>query len=366
MCKLLDILKSSHPRTRGLPATTLLLLILLTAGYGTSCNDSKKDSLGQRVRVSLTRPTQPSQLTSLFGPIHYGQEFGLDFRKEDFLIFQSHAIATQSVLSNQTAILGGSLVAHLLIRERGQDFKIFCSQTNLDDFVAVGRNGVNKLEQFFDPNVRVGIDSAGGAGEIILNAMFRAAGIKKRLADIPHTRLIESSGLRTSVFLANDVDATVIHLTQFNQVAHEIPDATIISALFEDVPIFIKEVFAARTSWLKENEDLAAAFCASIIKASRELPKDFDLFVQGVNEFVGEPPNEDLLKEIFNLVGQYDFWPVNGGLSPEAITMMAELAVEGGTLKEMPNPEVVVDRRPLERALELLGGRVDHNRKLGK
>lgn len=364
MRKLLDILKSSQPRTLGLPTTTLLLLALLAAGYGTSCSDNTQNSLGQRVRVSLTRPTQPSQLTSLFGPVYYGHEFGLDFRKEDFLIFQSHAIATQSVLSNQTAILGGSLVAHLLIRERGQDFKIFCSQTNLDDFVAVGRNGVTTLEQFFDPNVRVGIDSAGGAGEIILNAMFQAAGIKKRLADIPHTRLIESSGLRTSVFVANDVDATVIHLTQFNQAAREIPDATIISALFEDVPIFLKEVFTARTSWLEENQELAAAFCASVIKASRELPKDFDLFVQGVNEFVGEPPNEDLLREIFDLLGQYDFWPVNGGLAPEVITMMAELAVDGGTLKEVPNPEVVVDRRPLERALELLGGRVDHNRKL--
>ncbi len=251
------------------------------------------------------------------------------------------------------------MIAHLLILERGQDFKIFCSQTNLDDFVAVGRNGVTRLEQFFDPNVRVGIDSAGGAGEIILNAMFRAAGMEKRLADIPHTRLIESSGLRTSVFVADGVDATVIHLTQFKQAASEIPDATIISALFEDVPIFLKEVFAARTSWLEENQELAAAFCASVIKASRELPKDFDLFVQGVNEFVGEPPSEDLLRELFDLLGQYDFWPVNGGLAPEAITMMAELAVEGGTLNEVPDPESVVDRRPVERALELLGGRVE-------
>ena len=358
MRKLLDMSKSSRPRTPGLLPAALLLLALLAAGGGASCSDGTEEAPGQRVRVSLTRPTQPSQL-AVFGPVHYGHEFGLDFKKEDFLVFQSHAIATQSVLANQTAILGGSLIAHLLIRERGQDFKIFCSQTNLDDFVAVGRNGVTRLEQFFDPNVRVGIDSAGGAGEIILNAMFRAAGMEKRLADIPHTRLIESSGLRTSVFVADGVDATVIHLTQFKQAASEIPGATIISALYEDVPIFLKEVFAARTSWLEENQELAAAFCASVIKASRELPKDFDLFVQGVNELVGEPPSEDLLREIFDLLGQYDFWPVNGGLAPEAITMMAELAVEGGTLNEVPDPEGVVDRRPVERALELLGGRVE-------
>ena len=41
--------------------------------------------------------------------------------------------------------------------------------------------------------------------------------------------------------------------------------------------------------------------------------------------------------------------------------MMAELAVEGGTLNEVPDPEGVVDRRPVERALELLGGRVEEH-----
>ena len=112
---LLDRSKSRRPRTLGLLPAALLLLALLAAGGGASCGDGTEETPGQRVRVSLTRPTQPSQLT-VFGPVHYGHEFGLDFKKEDFLVFQSHAIATQSVLANQTAILGGSLIACWLLR----------------------------------------------------------------------------------------------------------------------------------------------------------------------------------------------------------------------------------------------------------
>jgi NitT/TauT family transport system substrate-binding protein len=150
-----------------------------------------------------------------------------------------------------------------------------------------------------------------------------------------------------------------IHLVQLRQLREQIPDAVAISSLYEDAPLFIKKAYAARTQWLDENQELAGAFCASVLKASRELPEDFDLFVSAVNQFVGEPPNEEVLREIFDIISTYNFWPKNGELDPESILFMAELGQLGGLLKKKPNPEEVVDRRPLKRALELLGGRVE-------
>jgi NitT/TauT family transport system substrate-binding protein len=147
---------------------------------------------------------------------------------------------------------------------------------------------------------------------------------------------------------------TALHLVQLRQLHEQMPDAVAISSLYENVPMFIKKAYAARTQWLDENQELASAFCASVLKASRELPKDFDLFVSAVNQFVGEPPNEDVLKEIFNIISTYEFWPQNGGLDTESILFMAELGRSSGLLKNIPNPEEVIDRRPLKRALELL------------
>ena len=82
------------------------------------------------------------------------------------------------------------------------------------------------------------------------------------------------------------------------------------------------------------------------------------LTVRVGDEFVGEPPDEEVLREIFDLVSEYDFWPTDGGLDPEAIIFMAEMVVTAGVLQEVPDPADVLDPRPIQGALELLGGEV--------
>lgn len=353
MTSLLNKTKARDPvRVARRLATLFIIPVILATGCGERVADSA-------LRVAITSPTQPSYVETIYGPVHYGAEFGLNITADDFRIFDSHATATQTVLAGQADIVGGSFVSHLIIRERGLDFKMFCPFVNMDDFVMAGRNGVTEVEQLFDPDTRVAIDSPGGASGVILNAMLQAAGTGKTIADLPNVRILESSALRSSVFVADGVDATVIHLTQFKQAAEQVSDAVIITTLYKDVPVFIKEAFAAPASWLEENLELAASFCASVLKAARELPRDFDLFVSAVNEFVGVPPSEAMLRETFDLISTYEFWPKNGDLEPEAIIQMAKMAVLSGVLEEVPDPNEVVDRRPMNRALELLGGRVE-------
>lgn len=307
-------------------------------------------------RVALTSPTQPSYVQTVYGPVHYGEEFGLPMTIDDFQYFDSHATATQTVLAGQADIIGGSLVSHFLIREAGEDFKVFCPFVSQDDFVLSGRNGVETIEQLLDPETRVGVDSPGGAGDIILNAILEANGVDATVADLPNAIVLESSGLRTTSWAADQLDATIIHLPQHNQAVEEggITDAVIISALYEDVPVFVKEAYAAPADWLEENLDVATAFCASVLKAARELSADFDLYVEAVNEFVGEPPDEEALEEVWTLISEHDFWSQESGLSPEGITFMGEMAVRAGVLEEVPDAEEVLDTRAMEAALEML------------
>ena len=49
---------------------------------------------------------------------------------------------------------------------------MFCPYVSMDDFVLAGANGVNNAGQLFEPSTRVGIDSPGGAGAIVLNALL--------------------------------------------------------------------------------------------------------------------------------------------------------------------------------------------------
>lgn len=304
--------------------------------------------------VALTAPTQPSYVQTVAGPIDFGADFGLAMTEDDFVTFDSHATATQSVLAGEADFVGGSLTSHLLLAQAGQDFRVFCPMVSQDDFVLVGRNGVTEIEQIMDPEVRVAVDSPGGAGDIILNAMMQANGLDASVSDIPNTTVLESSGLRTNAWAADQIDATIIHLPQYEEALPQTEDGVIITSLYEDVPVFIKNTFAAPGDWLDENLETAAAFCASVLMGARELKGDFELYKVAVDTYVGEAPEEDTLREVFDLIATYDFWSEVSGLDPEAITFMAGIAVDAGVLEEVPDVELVYDPRPTDMALEMI------------
>jgi hypothetical protein len=243
----------------------------------------------------------------------------------------------------------------MLINQQGEDFKAFCPFVKNDDFVLVSHPGVDELGDLFDPEVSVALDSPGGAGDIILNAMLQAAGEERTTSEIPGIQILESSGLRTTAFAAGDVDVSLVHLTQYNaEIVPAVPDAQIISRLWEDVPTFLKETFAAPASWIDENLDTAAAICAAVVAGSRTLTSDRAAFDEAVNTYVEEPPAPEQLDDVYPLITD-DFWPIETGITEEAATFMAEVAVRSGVLEEAPAFEDIVDTRPFELALELLG-----------
>lgn len=306
-------------------------------------------------RVALTSSTQPSYVHTVYGPITYGEAYGLAMTIDDFIIFDSHATATQSVLAGEADIVGGSLVSHLLLRQAGQDFKIFCPFISQDDFVLAARNGIDSLDALNDPATRVAVDSPGGAGDIILNALLQATGTGLTVQDLPNTTVLESSGLRTNAFAADQVDVTIIHLPQFESALEEAPDGVILASLYEDVPVFVKEAFAAPVEWLDENQAVATAFCASVLAGARELETDFDAYSAAVMEYVAEPPEEAGLQEVFGLISEYDFWSSQTGFDVEAIGFMAEMAALAGVLEEVPEDITdALDTRALDAALEML------------
>ena len=307
------------------------------------------------VTFAWTSPTQPTFVNRDFGIIEEGPAFGLGATVEDMLTFDSHAVATQAVLSGDADVVGGSFVSNMLVNQQGEDFKAFCPFVKNDDFVLVSNPGIDEIGDIFADDVSVALDSPGGAGDIILNAMLQAAGEERTTADIPGVQILESSGLRTTAFAAGDVDVTLVHLTQYNaEILPAVPDAQIISRLYEDVPTFLKETFAAPSAWIDENLETAAAICAAVISGSRTLVADRAAFDEAVNTYVAEPPEAAQLDEVYPLIND-NFWPIDTGITEEAATFMAEVAVASGVLEEVPAYEDIVDPRPFEMALELLG-----------
>jgi ABC-type nitrate/sulfonate/bicarbonate transport system substrate-binding protein len=307
------------------------------------------------LRVATTSPTQPGWVSTKYGVETYGPDLGLNMSVDDFTTFDSHSVATQTALGGKADIVAGSFVSHLLLIDQGQDFKVFCPYIGQDDFVIAGANGVNSIEQLFDPGVRVAMDSPGGAGSVIFDAMLQAMGEERTTADMPGQQILESSSLRTSAFAAGEVDATIVHEPQFQDAAPQVDDPVIIASLYEEVPQYIKEAQAAPTAWLDANLESAAAYCASVLLGMEELTGDYDAFAAAVETYSEiDPMPEDLLRETHALISEYPFWPYeDGGLDPETVEFMGEVAVKSGLLDEAPAYEDVVHTGVLERALEI-------------
>lgn len=331
---------------------------------GASSNSSGNKRL-KGPRIALTSPTQPSFVYTLAGPMEYGSRFGLEFQDGDITTFESHAVATQAALAGRMDVVGGSTISHLTLVEQGKPFKIFAPFINTDDFVLAVRNNVKNIDDLIKPETRVAVDSPGGAGNTIFDAMLMAAGAKFRVKDIPNVTILESSGLRATAFASNNIDATVIHLAQFEQAKAQAGEtARILASLYETTPHYVKETFAAPSAWIDSHLEEAAALNKALITAARELTASYELFKQMVRKYIaGGGPDEQVLKSTWELIRKYDFWPVNGGLDDEGIAFMIDLAYESGLIKKKLDVAQCVDRRPLEAALKDIG-RIDKSQLL--
>jgi ABC-type nitrate/sulfonate/bicarbonate transport system substrate-binding protein len=351
-------------KSRRRRATCLIAVGTVSAltfgGWSSGAAWANEPSTGESLRIVLGSQPQASLIPLVYGVGHYGGDFGLTMSVAQHLTsFDAHTDAVQTLLDGRAQVMGTSFSAILDAREQGDDLKVFCPYVKLDDFVLAGANGVNTVGQLFEPSTRVGIDSPGGAGAIVLNALLSGVGEARDIPDIPNQQIIESSSARTAAWAAGRLDATVIHDTQYDGAEASVNRPVEIATLYENAPGFIKVAQAARADWLAQNRELAARYCATTLRAMKALKGDFALFQAAVHEYVQAPPSEQSLRELFALIQRYPFWTDDGGLSDDSVKFMIDIATESGVLTQPMNAADVVDRDTLNRAVELANQAAD-------
>jgi ABC-type nitrate/sulfonate/bicarbonate transport system substrate-binding protein len=306
-------------------------------------------------KIGMSSSVMPTYVSVMAGPILAGSKYGLKITKDAYTSFDSSTTVTQSGLSGQIDVIGQSTLAQLLLIDKGLPFKIFGAYCISDDFVLAGRGDIKTIQQLKDPKTVVATDSPGGAGQAVFDGMLKASNAGFLVTDLPKTIVLESSGERTSALASGDCDATVLHLPQANKVQKQRGDVHIIATLYGGKTNFMKESFSARTDWLEKNVATAAALTASVIQDSRDMLKDYTAFESAVKQFMDEPPPASDLKELFTIMNANVIAPTDGGVTDERVQFMIDLAKEEGLIKTNLTPDKVLDRRPLERAMQLVG-----------
>ncbi|MGI9030942.1 MAG: hypothetical protein ACR2HP_13315 [Ilumatobacteraceae bacterium] len=164
---------------------------LTLAGCGAATAQPPAPITGESLRVVLGAQPQASQIPLVYGVGHYGGDFGLAISVEQTVVkFDSHIDAVQTLFDGKAQVMATSFSAILAAREQGEDVKMFCPYVSMDDFVLAGANGVNTASQLFEPSTRVGIDSPGGAGAIVLNALLSGIGETRDIHELPNPDLL--------------------------------------------------------------------------------------------------------------------------------------------------------------------------------
>ena len=343
-----------RPVASVITSSTLGALTLVLTGCAASPTQPDAPAIGESLGIALYAEPQALVVPLHYGIDNYSSDFDLTITvDQDVTTFDSNTNFVEAARAENAQIMATSVSAILDARESGQDLKIFCPYVSMDDFVLAGANGVNTVDQLFEPATRVGIDNPGGAGAIVLNALLSGVGETRDVPDIPNPQFIESSGDRTAEWAAGGLDATVIHEAQYDEVQAQVDRPVRIATLYENAPEFIKAAQAADADWLEKNRDLAAGYCATTLRAMKALKGNFSLFEAAVNEYVETAPTPEGMRDLFALIQKYPFWPADGGLSEDSIQYMIDLTKESGLLATPLNAADVVDRATLDRAVEL-------------
>jgi NitT/TauT family transport system substrate-binding protein len=329
-----------------------------TTAAGTGGTATGAGTVGP-LKIALSSSTQPTYITDLAGPLLYGKDFGLNVSKDDIVTFQSHATAVQAVLSGQLQVVGASTMAQLSVIAQGSPFKMFAPYILVDTYCIAAEESIGTLQEIKSKNATVAVDSEGGAGRTGMDAILKAKDAGFLVKDLENVNGIESSSGRASALESGDAQVALVHIYQANKITQETgKKLNVLGTLYESVPLYLKEAYAAPQAWLDSNQATAAALMASIIKASRELSASEETFMAAVKELLPEPPGDDQLKLSFDLIGKYQFWPTDPptGLEDDRVQFMIDLGKAEGLLTNPSlSPATVVDNRPLEAAQKLVG-----------
>ena len=138
-------------------------------------------------------------------------------------------------------------------------------------------------------------------------------------------------------------------------------NVTVLSVTAADAD-FLANILFATTEWLDENTELAGQWCAATLYSNRVLASDFDQYKAAVDTYIEGGVDESITQTNWDFARQYSVWPYNTDvMDDEAIRTIIEVGFDSGLVEESALDltfEDVVDTRPMEIAMGLLGGTV--------
>ena len=351
----------TRPQWRSSPAFIMAAFVAtaLTGCGGTVDSGDGQGASGSDgpVRIVVNSGATPGDVVAVSAAIENGADFGLKGRTDDIKRFDSHSTATQVLLSGRGDVISGSLASTLKLIEQGQDIKVFCPIQNATEEVLVGTGDVRTVEDLKDPKNRLAVDSPGGGADFFLNFLLNVEDAGFTVKDIPSKIILEDGDQRLSAMQNGEAAASILAFQEVEFLkqargADDVHEIKILAEALGDQSIYV--AWGAQSSWLAQNKDLAARFCASALDAHRKIGQDFNSYKTIADKYIVPPVPEKDLKQLWDLNDEYTVWATDPMISEEQLKANIKVVAESGLLNGELAYEDVVDTEVMEAAAEIL------------
>jgi NitT/TauT family transport system substrate-binding protein len=315
------------------------------------------DGGSQKVRVAVTSGETLGDVPGVSASVDNGAAFDINASEGDIKRFDSHATAMQVLLSGGAEVVSGSFVSDLKLIEQGRDIKVFCGIQNATEENLVGTGETDSIDDLNSGDATLAIDSPGGAADFFLNFLLYAEDSGFYVSDVENKTILEDGDQRLSAMQNGEADASILAFNEIALLEEQVgkENVNVISVLAEDIgdqAIYI--AFAAESSWLTENKDLAARFCATSIDQMNKISDDYDAYKAMVEKHIEPAPPEADIRQLWDLNKDFTVWPDTPVISEEQYQANVDVALASGLLKKQIPYEQAIDRTVMDEAKKLL------------
>ncbi len=349
------------------------VLMGAVAAIGVGCGSGGDDSSGGSGKAKPVRLATSSTGQAYVGQFHaaalFGDKFGLA-ADNPVQEFEDETAAAQLLVGGRADVESSGMTQVIQLIEKDQSVKAFCPiQIDSTEQLVGLKDNITSLDQITDPNIRVAVDSPGGLVNFIMNLLFREKGLKNSdgqpltTSDLQNVTVLGDGSQRLAALAAGEVDVGSVDLFELPDLQKQIgKDAvTTLSVTAADTD-FLANVYLAKTDWLDQNQDLAARYCAATLYSNRILASDYNKYKAAVNKYVKGGVDESIIKSNWEFARKYNIWPYNSDvLSEDAVKTIIDVGIPSKLLDASAKDftfDDIVDPRPGETAMDLLGGPV--------
>jgi NitT/TauT family transport system substrate-binding protein len=252
----------------------------------------------------------------------------------------------QALLANQADLAGQGTDELILGAAEGADLVGFASTKDKMDYVMVVSADVNSVQDLAGKTI--GMSGPAGFDTLLARATVRQAGMN--LEDVNFVQ-IGGSPDRAAALLTGRIDAAVVFIPDWNELALRTDEIKSLLYMSEVLPGAAKSLIFTKREWLEANPEVALAIACANLEAFEWFAQDKQQFIDYTIERV-PGVTEEALDVTYDELIELDMYPLNPDdlLRLDGIQAVADSMLENGDIQNPVDATQIIDRSFLEEA----------------